>query len=196
MNTIEVHVNFSTCFEMLKMASCCLIYLTLVKTNQINGRDPVQNLPELHNFMQYYTWYQACRWRLDDICHPPVKSHPKSHSRVICMSSACCLHVVCTRLQLPKYFQLNSRTALLTKTVIIVQLPHKLSDANNYILRNILKVYFKTNTQTRRYFSQIWGGCCMVSKYSNKKLFQSNGWPAVITTKLHDSYHVECFFQF
>ena len=94
LNTIEVHVNFPTCFEMLKMASCCLIYL--VKTNQINGRDPVQNLPELPNFIQYYTWCQACGWRPDDICHLPVKSHPKSHSRVIRMSSAGHLHVVRT----------------------------------------------------------------------------------------------------
>ena len=32
----------------------------------------------------------------DDICHPPAKSPMKSHSRVICTSSACCPHVICT----------------------------------------------------------------------------------------------------
>ena len=35
------------------------------------------------------------------------------HLHVIRMSSVRHLHIVCTRLQLPKYFQLNSRTALL-----------------------------------------------------------------------------------
>ena len=38
-----------------------------------------------------------CRQRADDICHLPVKSHWESHSRVIRTSSACRLHVVCTR---------------------------------------------------------------------------------------------------
>ena len=50
-----------------------------------------------------------------------MKSHPKSHSRVICTSSACRLHVVRTRFQPQKYFQLNSRaTALLIKLKPIV----------------------------------------------------------------------------
>ena len=32
---------------------------------------------------------------LDDICHPPAKSPMKSHSRVVCMSSTCHLHIIC-----------------------------------------------------------------------------------------------------
>ena len=39
------------------------------------------------------------------------------HLHVIPMLSACRLHVICTRLQLPKYFQLNSRTALLNTRI-------------------------------------------------------------------------------
>ena len=35
-----------------------------------------------------------CRRCADDICHPPVKSHLKSHSRVVCTSSAHHLHIV------------------------------------------------------------------------------------------------------
>ena len=40
---------------------------------------------------------------------PSVKSHPKSHSRVIRRSSACRPQVIRTRLESPKYFQLNTR---------------------------------------------------------------------------------------
>ena len=44
-----------------------------------------------------------------------VKSHPKSHSCVIRMSSARRLHIVHTRFQPQKYFQLNSRATALLK---------------------------------------------------------------------------------
>ena len=30
----------------------------------------------------------------DDICHPPAKSPMKSHSCVVCTSSACHLHII------------------------------------------------------------------------------------------------------
>ena len=98
---------------MLKMASCCLIYLTLVKTNQINGRDPVQNLPELPNFMQYYTWCQACGRHADDICCPPVKSCLKSCSCVVCTSSACRLHEIST----PKIFLVKEQNSSANKAI-------------------------------------------------------------------------------
>ena len=56
----------------------------------------------------------------DDICHPPVKSRPKSHSRVIRMSSACCPHIICTssarcphEISTWKIFPLKEQTALL-----------------------------------------------------------------------------------
>ena len=58
----------------------------------------------------------------DDICHPPVKSHPKSHFRVICMSSACCPHVVRTRLQPQIYFHLNSRDSSANKPSELLQI--------------------------------------------------------------------------
>ena len=45
----------------------------------------------------------------DDICHPPAKSHPKSHSRVICTSSARHLHEISTG----NIFPLKEQTALL-----------------------------------------------------------------------------------
>ena len=41
------------------------------------------------------------------------------HLHVIRRSSACRPQVVCTRLQLPKYFQLNSRTALLKIKILL-----------------------------------------------------------------------------
>ena len=60
---------------------------------------------------------------LADICHLPVKSHLKSHSHVICRSSARHPQVICTssthrppRLQSPKYVQLNTRATALLKT--------------------------------------------------------------------------------
>ena len=56
----------------------------------------------------------ACR--ANNICRPPVKSHLKSRSHVICISSACCPHVVHTRFQPQKYFQLHSRATALLKT--------------------------------------------------------------------------------
>ena len=55
----------------------------------------------------------------DNICHPPVKSYPKSHSHVICRSSACHPCVVRMRLQSPKYFQLNTRATALLKMNMI-----------------------------------------------------------------------------
>ena len=64
--------------------------------------------------------WMTCGRCADDICHPPVKSHPKYHSHVIHTSSAChlhvirtssarCLHVVHMRLQPQIYFHLKSR---------------------------------------------------------------------------------------
>ena len=52
---------------------------------------------------------------LDDICHPLAKSPMKSHSRVICTSSAHRRPVVRMRLQPPKYLQLNTRATALLK---------------------------------------------------------------------------------
>ena len=60
----------------------------------------------------------------DDICHPPAKSRPKSHSRVIRRSSACHPQVICTssarrphEISTGNIFPLKEQTALLkTKT--------------------------------------------------------------------------------
>ena len=50
-----------------------------------------------------------CRWHPDDICHPPAKSHLKSHSCVIRTSSACHPHEISTG----NIFPLKEQTALL-----------------------------------------------------------------------------------
>ena len=60
-----------------------------------------------------------CRQRADDICRPPVKSRLKSCSRVVHTSSAHHPHVVCTRFQPQKYFQLNSRATALLKIMTL-----------------------------------------------------------------------------
>ena len=56
-----------------------------------------------------------CRRHAEEICRPPVESHPKSHSHVVRTSSACRLHIICTKFQPQKYFQLNSRATALLK---------------------------------------------------------------------------------
>ena len=63
---------------------------SVVVTSQINSPDPGKYLPELPNFMQYYTW-----------CHMHVV-HTLSthvicthHLHVVCASSVCHLHVIC-----------------------------------------------------------------------------------------------------
>ena len=53
------------------------------------------------------------RWHMSSASEISPEISLLCHLHVIHMSSARHLHVVCTRLQLPKYFQLNSRTALL-----------------------------------------------------------------------------------
>ena len=55
----------------------------LVVTSQINSRDPGKYLPELPNFMHYYTW-----------CHAHVVR--ARHARCPRMSSACRLHIICS----------------------------------------------------------------------------------------------------
>ena len=50
-----------------------------------------------------------CRQHPDDICHPPAKSCPKSHSHVIRTSSACRPHEISTG----NIFPLKEQTALL-----------------------------------------------------------------------------------
>ena len=66
--------------------------LPLFVTSQINSRDPGKYLPELPNFMQYYTW---CHAHVVRACHPCTSS--MHHPRIICTSSAChlCMRVCC-----------------------------------------------------------------------------------------------------
>ena len=80
----------------------------------------------------------TCGWHPDDICHLPVKSHPKSHSRVIRTSSACHLHVIRTsstrrlhETSTSNIFPLKEQTALLKtkyreKIVARPELPFKI----------------------------------------------------------------------
>ena len=79
---------------------------------------------------------------MDDICHPPVKSRPKSHSSVICMSSACHPHVICTRFQPQKYFQLNSRARALLKRDKIDIKPLFPVPLNSTLLIELHTVYY------------------------------------------------------
>ena len=67
----------------------------LVVTSQINSRDPGKYLPELPNFMQYYTWCHAHvvrarrpRTTRTSSAHVVRARHPRT-------SSARCLHVIC-----------------------------------------------------------------------------------------------------
>ena len=76
------------------MQSCSrwrlLVWFTrpLVVTSQINSQDPGKYLPELPNFMQYYT-----RHHVHVICTSSACAH-RLHAHVICMLSA---HIVCIR---------------------------------------------------------------------------------------------------
>ena len=58
--------------------------LPSVVTSQINSQDPGKYLPELPNFMQYYTWCHA---------HDVRARRP----RIVCTSSAChlCMRICC-----------------------------------------------------------------------------------------------------
>ena len=56
-----------------------------VVTSQINSRDPGKYLPELPNFMQYYTW---CHAHVIRACCPHViRSSSPRHLHVVCVSS-------------------------------------------------------------------------------------------------------------
>ena len=64
--------------------------------------------------------WTMCRWCVDDICHPPPKISQRSltlmlsarHPHIVHTLSVCRLHVICMRLQLPDYFNLNTRGQL------------------------------------------------------------------------------------
>ena len=78
-----------------------LVWFTrpLVVTSQINSRDPGKYLPELPNFMQYYTWCHAHVVR----AHRPCTSSA-CHLRVICA----CTYVVRTRTHHPHIIYMSS----------------------------------------------------------------------------------------
>ena len=68
----------------------------------------------------------------DDICHPPAKSHPKSHSCVICTSSAHHLQVICMssahrphEISTGNIFPLKEQTQNSELTIIVHYLLHK-----------------------------------------------------------------------
>ena len=72
---------------------------SIVVTSQINSPDPGKYLPELPNFMQYYTW---CHAHIVRARHPCTSSTHRPH--VVCASSArhpcvicACSYVVRTR---------------------------------------------------------------------------------------------------
>ena len=79
------------------MASSCLIYQTsnfgCYYSSQINSRDPGKYLPELPNFMQYYTW---CHAHIVRVHRPRTSSAHVVHARCPGTSSARCLHIVST----------------------------------------------------------------------------------------------------
>ena len=52
-----------------------------------------------------------CRRHVDDMCRPPVKSHLKSHSHVVCTSSTHCLHDIST----PKIFPVKQQSCCSAK---------------------------------------------------------------------------------
>ena len=67
-----------------KMASSCLIYQTFGFTSQINSWDPGKYLPELPNFMQYYTQHHMHVMRTSS-----VHAHMSS-------AHACCPNIICS----------------------------------------------------------------------------------------------------
>ena len=64
----------------------------VVVTSQINSPDPGKYLPELPNFMQYYTW---CHPHVVRTCRPRTSSTHIVRACCLRTSSAHHLHVVC-----------------------------------------------------------------------------------------------------
>ena len=71
-------------------------------------------LHEIGQLMQVSRWHS--RWHMSSASEISPEISLSYHLHIICMSSACHPHVVHTRLQSPKYFQLNTRATALLKT--------------------------------------------------------------------------------
>ena len=65
-----------------------------VVTSQINSQDPGKYLPELPNFMQYYTWYHMHVIRMSSAHARMLSAH---HLHIVCA----CVYVVRTRTRCP-----------------------------------------------------------------------------------------------
>ena len=91
-----------------------------------------------------------CRRRANDICHPPVKSHPKSGSCVVHMSSAPCPHEIST----PKIFPVKQQSNSCAKK-------------EQKRLRGMKYFVFFLNTLNKlRATLNHWGHCLTITEWS------------------------------